>query len=71
MTDRRPTITRQGRKHLKTLQRRLNYLNNVVTEPNSPNSHAWDQAEIASLTFAIRTINNHYQQPQVAEISAP
>jgi hypothetical protein len=72
MTDRRPTITRQGRKHLKTLERRVKYLTEVINEPNSPNSHAWDQAEISALTFALRTIENHYQKPQpTAESSTP
>lgn len=62
--DRRPTLNLQRRKHLKTIERRLDYLKDVITEPSSPNAVAWDQAEIAALQFAVRTINAHYQKAQ-------
>ena len=63
MTDRRPVLDQRRRRHVRTLERRRDYLVKAIAEPNSPNSRAWDQGELAALEFALRTIHNHYQEP--------
>jgi hypothetical protein len=63
MADRRPVLNQQRRKHRATLQRRAAYLAQAIKEPNSDNSRAHDEAEKAALEFALRTIANHFQDP--------
>jgi hypothetical protein len=65
MTDRRPLLDKNRRRHVRTLERRAKYLEKVLVDPQYDTSAAskqWDRGELAALQFALRTIKNHYRE---------